>query len=475
MFQEYKNIEHNGNMLTAEQRTKEYEDRSKVIAEMADTFYIFSRSIFFNPEMAEQYNHSHDKYINYFMQIVQNIDIFLQEDQLMHTKAGFSLVPVPGYLPSSNDLEQTNTDQIIQTVNEEVTSTNKEMQEIMQSDNKHPHINKSGSFSRLRSFKLKEMGFSLNKISPITFNVENPQTPADHGIKGRTLTSTPKERRAPQSTQQEQAHNEAADLNEAHHEPQGNASYNPDKSITNKHVQGRFIPPKVGNMSTQPQQQQQQQSSSEEGSKVNTILNRPRNQRERSAQGHPSGPVDSVPQGPAPTAPTHISQTGGLPWAPPVRTKIIRIHQNAMEPPMDPPEQPADSKGPGAATGRNKSSEPHPGTSSGTGSATQHAESKNTIICSACGESSHWSRNCPYYNFCDFCRVTTHSTHMCRATKCGTRSPVCIYCGKTKHSSAYCRYRPRDNQEEPRNTPEALKTGTTGDRYHVPEYSLIQC
>ena len=64
----------------------------------------------------------------------------------MHTKAGFSQVPVPGYLPSSYDLEQTDADQIIQMVNEEVTSTNKEMQVIMQSDNKHPHINKSGSF-----------------------------------------------------------------------------------------------------------------------------------------------------------------------------------------------------------------------------------------------------------------------------------------------------------------------------------------
>ena len=70
LFQEYKNIEHDGNMLTAEQRTEMYEDRSKVIAEMADTFYNFSRSIFFNLEMAEQYNHSQDKYINYFMQIV---------------------------------------------------------------------------------------------------------------------------------------------------------------------------------------------------------------------------------------------------------------------------------------------------------------------------------------------------------------------------------------------------------------------
>ena len=174
LFQEYKNVEHDGNMLTADQRTRVYEDRSKVIAKMANAFYIFSRSIFFNPEMAEQYNHSHEKYINYFMQIVFNINIFLQEDQLMHTKVGFSLVPVPGYLPNSNDLEQTNADQIIQTVNEEVTSTIKEMQVIMQGDNKHPHINKSASFSQLRSFELNDMGFSLNKISPITFNIKNP-------------------------------------------------------------------------------------------------------------------------------------------------------------------------------------------------------------------------------------------------------------------------------------------------------------
>ena len=170
LFQEYKNVEHDGNMLTADQRTRVYEDRSKVIAEMADAFYIFSRSIFFNLEMPEQYNHSRDKYTNYFAQIVCNINIFLQEDQLMHMKVGFSLVPVPGYLPNSNDLEQTNADQIIQTMNEEVTSTNKEMQVIMQGDNKHPHINKSGSFSRLRSFELNDMGFSLNKISPITFD-----------------------------------------------------------------------------------------------------------------------------------------------------------------------------------------------------------------------------------------------------------------------------------------------------------------
>ena len=193
-------------------------------------------------------------------------------------------------------------------------------------------------------------------------------------------------------------------------------------------------------MSTQPQQ-----SSSREGSKENTILNRLRHQKERSDQGHPSGPADSMPQGPAPAAPS--SHAGGPPQVPPVN--------NQKKDHKDPPERngttngstraPADGKGPGAAKMKNKASEPHPGTSSGTGPTNQPADSsKNTIICSGCGKSGHWSRNCPYYNFCDFCRVTTHSTHMCRATKHGPGSPVCIYCGKTNHSSAYCRYRPRD-------------------------------
>ena len=52
---------------------------------------------------------------------------------------------------------------------------------------------------------------------------------------------------------------------------------------------------------------------------------------------------------------------------------------------------------------------------------------------------------------------------MCRANKCRPGLPVCIYCGKTNHSSAYCRYRPRDNWEEPRHTPDALKTGATSE------------
>ena len=113
-------------------------------------------------------------------------------------------------------------------------------------------------------------------------------------------------------------------------------------------------------------------------------------------------------------------------------------------------------KGQGPTKGKNKMSEPCPGTSLGTGSA---GSSKNIVPL------FHWSKNYPYYNFCDMCKVTTHSTHMCRASQHGNEragSPLCIYCGKTNHRSAYCRYRLRDNHEELRNTPDALRTGTNG-------------
>ena len=115
------------------------------------------------------------------------------------------------------------------------------------------------------------------------------------------------------------------------------------------------------------------------------------------------GSADKMPQGPAPTAST--TQTGGPPQAPSVNNQN-RDHQ-------DPPghngttngstRAPTNGKGPGAAKAKKKAPESHPGTLSGTGPATEPANlSKNTIICSGCAESGHWSRNCPYYNFCDF-------------------------------------------------------------------------
>ena len=146
-----------------------------------------------------------------------------------------------------------------------------------------------------------------------------------------------------------------------------------------------------------------------------------------------------------------------------IRIKITRIHQNTMEPPMDPPEHLQMAK----AQELLKQGIRH-----------QHLTLElrqvqvlllsllihlRTLLCvQHVVKVAAGAEIVLIIISSDFCRVTTHSTHMCRATKCEPGSPVCIYCGKTNHSSAYCRYRPRDNQKEPRNTPDALKSGNTG-------------
>ena len=80
----------------------------------------------------------------------------------MCTKAGFTQVPVPGYLPNHYELEQNDVDCINKAANTDAATAEKEMQVIMQEDSHHPHINNTASFSRLRSFELNDMGFSLN-------------------------------------------------------------------------------------------------------------------------------------------------------------------------------------------------------------------------------------------------------------------------------------------------------------------------
>ena len=73
---------------------------------MADTYNVFSKSLFYNPEMAEQYRSSRMKYVTYFTNIIRHIDIYLQEDQLTHTRYGFPVVTVPTYLTNQYKLEK---------------------------------------------------------------------------------------------------------------------------------------------------------------------------------------------------------------------------------------------------------------------------------------------------------------------------------------------------------------------------------
>ena len=77
------------------------------------------------------------------------------------------------------------------------------------------------------------------------------------------------------------------------------------------------------------------------------------------------------------------------------------------------------------------------------------------IQCTACGEYSHWRKDCPYDNFCTTCDNHDHATHMCRAT-CQS-SAICIHCGNISHRSGNCPRNSQDNREQLHATPDTLR------------------
>ena len=69
-FDSLKELQYNGNMLTPEERSELYKDHTKVILEMAEPYNVFSRCIYFNPEMSEKYQSNIDRYIGYYTNII---------------------------------------------------------------------------------------------------------------------------------------------------------------------------------------------------------------------------------------------------------------------------------------------------------------------------------------------------------------------------------------------------------------------
>ena len=175
-FDSLKELLYDGNILTPEERSGLYNDHTKVILEMAEAYNIFSRCMYFNPEMSEKYQSNTNRYIRYFTNIIRQIDMFLQEDQLMCTKLGFPLIPAPSYLPNMYELGHSDVRKIDDTASTKVKRVENEMMVIMQEHQEKEQQNVShnsfhSSFSRIRSDKLNDMGYGLSKITPHHFQL----------------------------------------------------------------------------------------------------------------------------------------------------------------------------------------------------------------------------------------------------------------------------------------------------------------
>ena len=117
----------------------------------------------------------------------------MQEDELMYTRLGFPLLPVPTYFPHSHKLEQSNVCHIEDSACSEARKVKNEMLVIMdeQQENQDQHdvsnASFQSSFSRMCSFKLNDMGYGSNRISPITFDGDAFQTPNNKRVDGKYL------------------------------------------------------------------------------------------------------------------------------------------------------------------------------------------------------------------------------------------------------------------------------------------------
>ena len=237
-------------MLTAERRSQLYWDHVRVIAEMADAYNVFSRSLFFHPEMIDQYKTNRTKYVTYFTNIVRHMDVYFQEDQLTHTKLGFPLVPVPTYLPSNYELEQNDVCCIENAVHMETREVEHEMMIIMEESRSNNTNHSTDSFfSRLCSFELNNMGFGLNRISCIMFDTDAFQTPENRVTLSRVPTSTPREWCTEKAQQHGPQMNRTYPLKAVPSytsQEQRHQSYDANTSARYTHpqtTQGRFVPP----------------------------------------------------------------------------------------------------------------------------------------------------------------------------------------------------------------------------------------
>ena len=152
---------------------------------------------------------------------------------------------------------------------------------IIISEKAHHQINSSmaSSYSRLRSFKLNDMGFGLNRISPITMDREAFHRPENRETQHRAPTSTPHEC----NERPEQA--PAPPMNRTYSLPQppqvnfGNRhqSYDTDTSTRESQrqniggTQGRFIPPHQIDPSQPPMADGSTDSSNRESPNETTI------------------------------------------------------------------------------------------------------------------------------------------------------------------------------------------------------------
>ena len=259
------------------------------------------------------------------------------------------------------------------------------------------HMNNT-SFSRIRNVdNITDMGYSLNRVSPIFGEQQTPVQSANP----RNPTSTPRQKMGHINK-----HSFVLQGVDTQHEGQA-SPYDPNQSVE-IHLQGEAAHPDNRTQGTQ-------------APATNTNMT--------------NGQISF--QNPPRSVPSTTSSTG-------------QSNNRYSQPP---------NKGPGKKASKHNNTQPS--ISAIFAQTSSYPQSRNLgtghpkMFCTTCGEYNHWRKDCPYDCHCDNCDSDSHATHMCRAPPKPSPTPspqpvICIYCGSSDHRSMECSNCPRDNREEGR-------------------------
>ena len=224
MYEEWENLAHQGVSFTISYRQQVYEVCSEIITTLIDCFSELNKHTRSHPETELVCHQEKTHHFSYYSWLIQHIDNILQEDNIFRCSNELPELPAPMYSPSVTNLETIHRIHVMSHAWRESDHALQEAtiihREFML---EKAHMNNT-SFSRIRNVdNITDMGYSLNRVSPI---FGEQQTPAQ-SANPRNPTSTPRHK--------------AGHINKNSFVPQGadtqregrSSPYDPDRSVEN--------------------------------------------------------------------------------------------------------------------------------------------------------------------------------------------------------------------------------------------------
>ena len=240
MYEEWENLAHQGVSFTISYRQQIYEGRSEIITTLIDCFSELNKHMRSYPETELACHQEKTHHFFYYLWLIQHIDHVLQEDNIFRGNNELPELPAPTYSPSVNDLETIHRIHVMSHAWRESDHTLQEATIIhCEFMLEKAHMNNT-SFSRIRNVdNITDMGYSLNRVSPI---FREQQTPVQSS-NPRHPTSTPRQK--------------SGHINKHSFVPQGpgiqhegrTSPYDPDLSVEN-HLQNETARPGDGAQGT---------------------------------------------------------------------------------------------------------------------------------------------------------------------------------------------------------------------------------